>query len=74
MKKAYIDTVIEGIAETQGITKEEAAAQYVKDSDYVLDFDSLPKQQHAWTMRGLKATCEGANHPYHEFWFKRSAL
>ena len=68
----YIDSVIEGIAEAQEITKEEAAKQYIKDSDYVLDFDNLPKQKHLWTDRGLKYTCENAGHPTHEAWKRRT--
>jgi hypothetical protein len=67
-KQAYVDMVIERIAEAQNITVAEAAKQYLKESEYSLDFDNLPKQAHKWTDRGLKLTCENANHPAHEAW------
>jgi len=40
-------------------------------SEFVLELDKLPKQNHVWINRGLKATCEHANHPAHEAWFRR---
>jgi hypothetical protein len=68
MKKNFIDTQIETLAESQGISVEEAAELYKKCSDHLLDLDSLPKQNHSWTDRGLKYTCENAGHPWHEAW------
>lgn len=35
---------------------------------HTMNFDELPQQGHNWTDRGLKLTCENANHPYHEAW------
>lgn len=37
-----------------------------KKNEFALELDNLPIQQHNWTDRGLKLTCENAGHPYHE--------
>lgn len=30
-----------------------------------IDLDNLPKQKHNWVQRGIKMSCEGAQHPHH---------
>ena len=46
-------------------------AEMQQKSEFMVELDNLPKQNHSWTHRGLKATCENAGHNYHEFWFRR---
>lgn len=53
------------------LTKEQIAEQELKEAEFVLELDKLPKQEHRWVNRGLKFTCEGANHPYHEYFPRR---
>lgn len=38
---------------------------------HIFNPDTAPKQEHRWVDRGLKMSCEGANHPYHQSWKKR---
>lgn len=33
--------------------------------EYELNLDTTQKPQHNWVRRGLKLSCEGANHPNH---------
>lgn len=35
------------------------------------DLDNLPKQTHIWVRRGLKMSCEGAQHPHHSHFLIR---
>jgi hypothetical protein len=37
----------------------------VVSPDYQVDLARLPKQEHNWVVRGIKLSCEGANHPHH---------
>lgn len=71
--KNFVDMQVERLAEAKGLEVPEAVEEFKKTA-HVIDFDNLPKQNHSWTDRGLKATCEGANHPYHEYWYRRSAI
>lgn len=41
--------------------------------EQILDFDSIPNQQHNWVDRGVVMSCEGGNHPYHQV-YKRGQL
>lgn len=72
--KSMVDLQIESIAEAREITVDEAAQLFKKNSEHSVDFDNLPKQNHAWTDRGMKFTCENAGHPYHEAWKVRKAV
>lgn len=40
-------------------------------SEYVQDLDNLPRQKHNWVRRGVKVSCEGANHPHHSHFLIR---
>ena len=64
---SYIDQQIKDVADAQGISTQEAIAQVRKGSQEV-DFDNLPSQNHLWTDRGAKMTCENAGHTMHEAW------
>lgn len=50
-------------AEQAGKSKDEVMSEL--KAEYKLDLDNLPRQQHNWIERGLKVSCEGANHPHH---------
>jgi hypothetical protein len=39
----------------------------------VFDPDTAPDQQHNWIDRGMKMSCEGAGHPYHQSWKRKNA-
>lgn len=36
-----------------------------EQAEYAIDLDNLPKVEHNWVKRGIKVSCEGANHPHH---------
>lgn len=44
--------------------------QEEQPSQFTLDMDNLPKQEHIWVDRGAKMSCEGAAHPNHQVWKK----
>jgi hypothetical protein len=73
-KTSSVDLMIESIAEAQDISVEKAAEQYLKASEHAMDLENLPIQNHLWTDRGEKFTCENAGHPYHEAWRRRKAV
>jgi hypothetical protein len=50
-------------AEQEGMTKDDVMEQL--PAEYKLDLDNMPKQEHNWVKRGIKVSCEGANHPHH---------
>lgn len=57
------------VAESQnGMSRSEIMQQMQNTSEAAVDLDNLPKQDHAWVDRGLKLSCEGANHPHHQVW------
>lgn len=39
-----------------------------KKFDHVFDPANAPKVEHRWIDRGLKMSCEGAGHDYHQAW------
>lgn len=51
--------------EQDGMTKAEVATELEKFSEYVQDLDNMPKTDHMWIKRGLKMSCEGAQHSHH---------
>lgn len=40
-------------------------AQLGEQAEYAIDLDKLPEVKHNWVKRGIKVSCEGANHPHH---------
>lgn len=42
-----------------------------KKSEFMLEMDSLPKQNHVWVDRGAVMSCEGAAHANHHV-YKRT--
>lgn len=51
--------------------REEIKEELERRSEFVLDLENLPKQEHRWVDRGAKYTCEIGTHPTHEAWKKR---
>jgi hypothetical protein len=49
-------------------TKEELSEEMRADPEYTIDLDNAPKQNHLWTDRGAKFTCENAGHAWHEYY------
>lgn len=74
MGKFYKKRQAEIKDEQSNLSYEEIQAQMRKESEFVLELDKLPTQDHLWTNRGAKATCENAGHPTHEFWFRKAAM
>jgi len=70
---SLVDIQIEAMASSEGISVEKAAEMFKSGSQFLTDLDNLPKQNHLWTDRGLKYTCENAGHPSHEAWKRRRA-
>lgn len=70
MSKSIIDAQIESIAEEQGVDIDTAAELYAKESEYTFDISKLREVKHNWVRRGLKVSCEGANHPHHSHFLR----
>lgn len=47
---------------------EEILQDMQTSSESVFDPKTAPKQTHIWVDRGLKLSCEGAGHAYHQAW------
>ena len=58
-------------AEQQGKTRDELTEELRTKTEHVFDPATAPKQGHRWIDRGLKMSCEGAGHPYHQAWKRR---
>lgn len=68
MSKPYVDEVIESIAAEEEISIAQAKQEFIRRAEHSINIGELPKSEHRWVDRGLKMTCEGGNHPYHEAW------
>lgn len=53
--------------------KEQIIEEMDRKNEFIIDLDNLPKQQHNWIKRGIKISCEGANHPHHSHFLVRKA-
>lgn len=73
MSKTYKELKEELTKEQSDKSYDEIKRQLEKSSDFMVELDNLPKQDHLWTDRGLKYTCEGANHPFHEAYKRKKA-
>lgn len=51
--------------EQSSMTKDEVRELMQKRSEYLVDLENTPSQQHRWVDRGLVMSCEGAGHPNH---------
>lgn len=64
----------------QKLKEEQSAKSYdeikqdMSTSEYMLELDNLPVQNHNWVDRGLKMTCENAGHLFHEAWKIRKPM
>ena len=58
-------------AEQAGKSREQVTEDMKTKSEYIFDPATAPKQLHRWIDRGLKLSCEGAAHPYHQAWKKQ---
>lgn len=65
MNQTYVEYQAAVKADQENLTKDEIIEQMSSRTEYAIDLDSLPKQKHNWVERGIKVSCEGANHPYH---------
>ncbi len=70
MKQTYKDFKEEVKAEQKDKSYGEIKEDLHKRSEFLLELDNLPKQNHIWTMRGANATCENAGHEMHRVWFR----
>ena len=73
MKQTYKEYQEEIKSEQSGMSYDEIKHAMSKSNESVVELDNLPKQDHLWTDRGLKYTCENAGHQYHEAWKRRKA-
>lgn len=64
----YKEQMKEVHAAQEGMSREAITEQLQQSSDYVFDPLTAPKVEHFWVDRGLKLSCEGANHPNHHIW------
>lgn len=73
MKQTYKEYQEEIKSEQSGMSYDDIKHAMAMKNESVVELDNLPKQDHLWTDRGLKYTCENAGHPYHEAWKRRKA-
>lgn len=52
---------------------EQEEREQSKAPENSFDMDNPPTQGHNWVDRGIKYSCEGAGHPYHQA-YKRGAV
>ncbi len=64
-EETYVDHKEQLKQQQSSMTREEVAELMKKRSEYQLDLDNLPAQQHVWVDRGQKLSCEGAAHASH---------
>lgn len=50
------------------VGKDEEGEAVYRKPEYVFDPATAPKQTHKWVDRGLKLSCEGASHAFHQAW------
>ena len=74
MSKGYTEYKESLKEEQSNMSYEDIKAQLSAKSEHLVELDNLPSQNHSWTDRGLKYTCENAGHPYHEAWKTRKAV
>lgn len=65
MSESYTEFQDRVKEEQSNMTKEEIAQEMESRHEYVQDLNNMPNVQHNWVERGLKVSCEGANHPHH---------
>lgn len=64
-KTSLVDMQIEDIAANEDVSIEHASEIYLNRIEHAVDLNNLPKVEHNWIKRGIKVSCEGANHPHH---------
>lgn len=68
----YKQQLSEMHAGQSGMSRAEVADELATTSEYAEDLDALVEagrqRKHNWIDRGLKMSCEGAGHPWHEVW------
>lgn len=68
MKQNYKDFKEEVKAEQKDKSYDEIKEDMKERSEFLLEMDNLPKQNHIWIDRGAKFTCENAGHESHSAW------
>lgn len=68
----YADQLKEQTATQVGVPRDRIRSHLENTAEYVFDPENVPVIKHNWVDRGLKMSCEGAGHPYHQSW-KRKA-
>lgn len=62
------------LAEQQaGKTRQEVATELKTQAEHVFDPETAVPQKHNWVRRGIKMSCEGANHAHHQTFLRRAA-
>lgn len=65
MTESYTDFKDSIKEEQSNLSKEEILDMMNQKHEYTQDLNNLPGVEHNWVERGLKVSCEGANHPHH---------
>ena len=63
--ESYSEYVSRVKEEQANMSKEEVLDMLEKRSEHAVDLDNLPNVKHNWVKRGVKVSCEGADHPHH---------
>ena len=80
-KQWHKEFVDELRAEQDGKTSAEVEEMLISKQDdtgapiyeHVFNPDTAPRITHRWVDRGLKMSCEGAGHPFHQVWKQKSS-
>lgn len=65
MSESYTDFKDSVKEEQSNLSKEEILDMMNQKHEYTQDLNNLPNVEHNWVERGLKVSCEGANHLHH---------
>lgn len=60
-------------AEQGDKSRDEITEELKQKVEHVFDPATAPKQGHKFVDRGMKLSCEGAGHPYHQVWKQKPA-
>lgn len=58
-------------AEQAEMTPEEIHEKLKKESEFMVDLNNLPRQNHNWVDRGVVISCENGGHANHQVYKRR---
>lgn len=71
MPQTYKELKDEVKAEQSAMTPDEIRAKLQKESEYMVDLNNIPQQNHNWVDRGIVISCENGGHANHQVYKRR---